>query len=209
MPEAKKNVSFSRLVDWTEGRLPADEARTVEDAIARGDRSTLADVAWLRRFFEATRDVVIESPPREVRNALVATFEARARGHQATGFVRRMLARLAFDSNMQPAAGLRAVGAQQARRQLIYDADMVDLAVNVLAREADNNLDIDGQVLPRGEGEPELSSVQLLRDGDEIALTGIDELGGFSLQHIPPGSYEMILSAERLEISIPTVDVSL
>ena len=45
MSEAKKNVSFTRLVDWMEGRLPADEARTVEDAIARGDRLTLADVA--------------------------------------------------------------------------------------------------------------------------------------------------------------------
>ena len=209
MSEAKRNVSFTQIVDWMEGRLPADESRTVEDAISRGDNSTLADVAWLRRFFGATRDAVIESPPREMRDALVATFEAHTRDRQAPGYLRRVLARLAFDSNLQPAAGLRAVGAQRARRQLVYNADMVDLAVNLLAREADNNLDIDGQVLPRQEGEPELSSVQLLRDGDEIALTNIDELGGFSLQRVPPGSYEMVLSADRLEVSILPVEVSL
>jgi hypothetical protein len=207
--EAKKNVSFARLVKWMEGRLPADESRTVEDAIAGGDRSTLADVAWLRRFFEATRDTVIESPPPEVGDALLATFVAHTRDRQAPGYLRRVLARLAFDSNLHPAAGLRAVGAQQARRQLVYNSDMVDLAVNLLAREADNNLDIDGQVLPRQEGEPELFSVQLLRDGDEIALTNIDELGGFSMRRVPPGSYEMILSADRLEVSVLPVDVSL
>jgi hypothetical protein len=209
MSEAKRNVSFTRLVDWMEGRLSADEARIVESAITRGDSPTLSDVAWLRRFFEASRDAVIESPPREVRDALVATFEAHTRDRQAPGFLRRVLARLVFDSDLQPAAGLRAVGAQQARRQLVYNTDVVDLAVNLLAREGDNYLDIDGQVLPRQEGKPELFSVQLLRDGNEIALTNIDELGSFSLQRVPPGSYEMVLSADRLEVSILPVDVSL
>jgi hypothetical protein len=209
MSEAKRNVSFTRLVDWMEGHLSADEASTVEDAITGGDSSTLTDVAWLRRFFEATRNAAIESPPREVRDALVSTFEAHTKDHEAPGYLRRVLARLAFDSNLQPAVGLRALGAQRTRRQLVYNADMVDLAVNLLAREADNNLDIEGQILPRREGEPELFSVQLLRGGDEIALTNIDELGGFSLQRVPPGSYEMVLSADRLEVSIVPVDVSL
>ena len=50
-----------------EGRLPADEARTVEEALAGADSATLADVAWLRRFLRATGSAIIESPPRELR----------------------------------------------------------------------------------------------------------------------------------------------
>ncbi|MBA2714996.1 MAG: hypothetical protein H0U55_15760 [Rubrobacteraceae bacterium] len=209
MPENNKQVNFARLVDWMEGRLPEDEARTVEEALAGADSATLTDAAWLGRFFEATEDVVIEAPPPELRSALVDTFEAHARGRRTGGFVRRVLAGLAFDSNLQPAVGLRAVGAKQSRRQLIYHADTFDLAVNLLAREADNDLDLDGQVLPREGETPDIFSVQLVRDGSEMALTVVDEMGSFALQRIPPGAYELILSSERVEISVLPVDVGL
>ena len=209
MPEAEKKVDFARLVDWMEGRLPEHEARTVEETVASADSATLADVAWLRRFLNATDDAVVESPPRELREALVGMFEAHARDRRAPGLVERVLAGLLFDSNLQPAAGLRAVGARQSRRQLVYHTDTFDLAVNLLARQSDNNLDLDGQVLPHEGEEPELFSVQLLRDGGEVALTNIDELGSFVLQGIPPGSYEIVLSADRVEVWILPVDVGL
>jgi len=209
VPENNKQVNFARLVDWMEGRLPEDEARTVEEALAGANSATLADAAWLRRFFEATENVVVESPPRELRGALVGTFEPHARGRRTSGLVRRVLAGLVFDSNLQPAAGLRAVGAEQSRRQLIYHADTFDLAVNLLAREADNDLDLDGQVLPREGETPDIFSVQLVRDGSEMALTVVDEMGSFALQRIPPGAYELILSSEGVEISVLPVDMGL
>lgn len=207
MPEAEKNVNFARLVDWMEGRLPEDEARAVEVAVA-GDE-TLADVAWLRKFLAATDNVPIESPPRGVRDTLVDAFEAHANDRRATGFLERVIAGLAFDSNLQPAAGLRAAGAQRSRRQLIYHAHAFDVAVNLLARGSDDDLDLDGQVLPRDGEEPALFSAQLLRDGDELALTVTDELGSFAFQRVPPGGYELVLSAGRIEISIAPFDVGL
>jgi hypothetical protein len=144
-----------------------------------------------------------------LRDALVETFEAHAGDRQAPGLFRRVLAGLAFDSNLQPAAGLRAVGGRQARRQLIYHAEVFDLVLNLLARDADNDLDVDGQVLPGEGGEAELVSVQLLRDGDELALTVTDDLGSFAFQRVAPGDYELVLGAERVEVSILPVDVSL
>ena len=209
MPENNKQVDFARLVDWTEGRLPEDEARIVEDTLAGAGSDTLADAAWLRRFFEATENAVVESPPRELRGALMDTFEAYTRDRRDGGLVRRVLAGFVFDSNLQPAAGLRSVGAQQSRRQLIYQTDTFDLAVNLLARESDNNLDLDGQVLPREGETPELFSVQLVRDGLEMALTVVDEMGSFALWRIPPGAYEMVLSTKRVEISVLPIDVGL
>ena len=209
MSEAKKSVNLARLVDWVEGRLGEDEARAVEEAVERADADTLAKVAWLRKFRAATDNVLIGSPPRELRNALVDVFEAHARARQSTGFVRRMIAGLAFDSYLQPSTGLRAAGAQRSRRQLIYHADGLDLMVNLLARGLDNDLDLDGQVLPREGEEPGLFSVQLLRDGDETALTVVDEVGSFAFERIPPGSYELVLSADRVEILVAPLDVGL
>ena len=209
MTENNRPLDFARLVEWAEGRLPEGEARIVEEALAGADSATLADAAWLRRFFEATDNVVIESPPRGLRETLVETFEAHATGRRTTGFVGRVLAGLTFDSNLQPAAGLRAVGARQSRRQLIYHAEAFDLALNVLARESDNNLDLDGQVLPREGAEPELFSVQLLRDGSELALTVTDEMGSFAFQSVAPGGCELVLSAERVEVSVLPIDVGL
>ncbi|HET7273520.1 MAG TPA: carboxypeptidase-like regulatory domain-containing protein [Rubrobacter sp.] len=201
-------MSFSRLVDWVEGRLPEDEARAVEEEVARADSSTLADVAWLRKFFNATDNAVLESPPKEVGDSLVARFEAHAKNQRTPGVLKRVLAGLAFDSDIQPALGLRAVGAQRSRRQLIYSADEFDVALNLLPRESGKNLDLDGQVLPREDEELELFSVQLLQNETEFALTVTDELGGFGFRLLPPGTYELVLSTDRVEISIAPVTLS-
>jgi hypothetical protein len=211
VPENDIRVDFARLVEWVDGRLPEDEARAVEETLDGGaDGATLADLAWLRRFRRATDNAITESPPLRVRTTLVETFEAFAGGRRRPGLIERVLAGLVFDSNLQPAAGLRAIGAQQSRRQLIYHTDAFDLAINLLARGSDNDLDLDGQVLPRKDGEPELFSVQLLRDGgEELALTVTDELGSFAFQGVPPGGYELVLSTERVEVSVLPVDVGL
>ncbi len=202
-------MNFARLVDWMEGRLGEDEARAVEEAVESADADTLAEVAWLRKFRAATDNVTIGPPPLEMRNALVDVFEAHARARRSTRFLRRMLAGLAFDSNLQPSAGLRAAGAQRSRRQLIYHADEFDLAINLLARGPDNDLDLDGQVLPREGEEPGLFSAQLLRDAKETALTVVDEVGSFAFERIPPGSYELVLSADQVEILVAPLDVGL
>lgn len=212
MAEPKKKVNFASLVDWMEGRLSEHEASSVEEALAGADDDTLADAAWLRKFFEATDNVLIESPPQEVRDTLVDVFEANARDQRdqrTPGFVERVLGGLTFDSNMQPAVGLRAVDSQRSRRQLIFHADTVDLAINLVARGFDRDLDLDGQLLP-GEGTvPELFSVQLLCDGAEQALAAVDEFGSFAIQRIPPGGYELVLSADQIEILIAPLDVGL
>jgi hypothetical protein len=208
MPGSKKRVEFGSLVDWVEGRLPEDEARAVEEQVARADSRTLADVAWLRKFVKATDNAVLESPPREVRDTLIARFEAYAIGQQTPGLLKRVLARLTFDSDLRPAVGLRTAGAQQARRQLVYSAGAFDVALNLRSGVADKNLVLDGQVLPREDQELKPFSVQLLHGGTELGLTATDELGSFALRDIPPGVYDIVLSTDQEEISIAPVDLS-
>ena len=208
MPGSKKRVEFGRLVDWVEGRLPEDEAQAVEEQVARADSRTLADVAWLRKFVKATNNAVLESPPREVRDALIARFEAYANGQRTPGLLKRVLASLTFDSDMRPAVGLRTAGAQQARRQLVYSAGAFDVVLNLRSRVPNENLVLDGQVFPREDQELKPFSVQLLHGGTELGLTATDELGSFALRDIPPGDYDMVLSTDQEEISIAPVDLS-
>lgn len=208
MPGSKKRVEFGRLVDWVEGRLPEDEARAVEEQVARADSRTLADVAWLRKFVKATDNAVLESPPREVRDALIARFEAYANGQRTPGLLKLVLASLTFESDLRPAVGLRTAGAQQARRQLVYSAGAFDVVLNLRSRVPDENLVLDGQVLPREDQELKPFSVQLLYGGTELGLTATDELGSFALRDIPPGVYDIVLSTDEEEISIAPVDLS-
>jgi hypothetical protein len=208
MPGSKKRVEFGRLVDWVEGRLPEDEARAVEEQVARADSRTLADVAWLRKFVKATDNAVLESPPREVRDALIARFEAYANGQRTPGLLKLVLASLTFESDLRPAVGLRTAGAQQARRQLVYSAGAFDVVLNLRSRVPDENLVLDGQVLPREDQELKPISVQLLHGGTERGLTATDELGSFALRDIPPGVYDIVLSTDEEEISIAPVDLS-
>jgi hypothetical protein len=51
-------------------------------------------------------------------------------------------------------------------------------------------------------------SVQLLQSETELAITATDDLGGFALESIPPGVYEIILSSERVEVSITPVELN-
>jgi hypothetical protein len=204
-----KRIAFSQLVDWVEGRLPEREARAVEEQMAVADSATLADVAWLRKFVRATEARALESPPEEVRSELIARFEAHVQGRQPPGLLKRVVATLTFDDGLRPAMGVRSVGAQGARRQLVYSADALDVALNLLPRTRDKKFDLNGQVLSHDDAEFRSFSVQLLQREAELAITTTDELGGFVFESIPPGVYEIILSSERVEVSITPVDLNL
>ena len=209
MPGPRKRIAFSQLVDWVEGRLPEKEARAVEEQVAVADAATLADVAWLRRFIRVTEDSVLESPPPEVRSTLIAHFKAHAEGRRTPGLLKRVVATLTFDGGLRPAVGLRSAGTQGARRQLVYSADDLDVALNFLPRARDKNIDLDGQVLPRDDvSELGSFSVQLLQGETELGITVTDDLGAFAFESTPSGVYEIILSTDRVEVAIAPVELN-
>src|SRR5919112_3594328 len=208
VPIPRKRIAFSQLFEWVEGRLPEKEARAVEEQVAVADAATLADVAWLRKFVSATEASVLESPPPEVRSTLIARFRAPAEGRRTPGLLRRVVATLTFDDGLRPAVGVRSAGAQGARRQLVYSADALDIALNLLPRARDNKYDLNGQVLSHSDSELGSFSVQLLQSETELAITATDDLGSFAIESIPPGVYEIVLSSERVEVSITPVELN-
>jgi hypothetical protein len=205
MPKSE-DVEFARLVDWVEGRLSEQEARTVEEQVAAADGATRADVAWVRAFARIIEDTVIASPPPEVRDTLMERFEAYAEGKQQPNFLQRLVATLTFDSGLQPALGWRAT-TPRSQRQFAYSTEAADATINVRPRRSDRLLHLDGHIFPVNSTYPGTLGVQLLAGSTEVATTATNDLREFAFEAVPPGVYEMIVSSDRIEIWIPQIDL--
>ena len=203
MPERELNPEY--LADWAEGRLPAEEARAVEERLEAADGATREGAGWLRAFYRSTRDVVLEDPPAGQRAELARAFEAYAGGRRQPGPLRRLAATLSFDGALQPATGVRSAGGTEG--QLIYTTETADVALNFRRRPENGDLDLNGQVFPNDEEDPEAFGVQILRGTDEVATTATDELGEFAFEGVPPGDYQILLSSEQVEILISSVEL--
>lgn len=199
---------FARLADWVEGRLSEEEAQAVQEQVEVADEETRATVAWLRAFSRASEETVLASPPPEVRERLRVRFEAYAEGRRQPGLLEHLVARLSFDSGLQTAlAGVRTAAVHGSPRQLIYSTDVADIALNIQKRSVGKDLDLSGQILPGEDVAPDSFSVQLLRGTEEVGITTTDDLGQFALESIAPGKYEMLLSADRVEIMMSPVEL--
>jgi hypothetical protein len=205
MPDSG-DPQFAKLLDWVEGRLSEEEARAVERQVALGDSAMREEVAWLRAFARISEDTVIASPPPEVRETLTDRFEAYAEGRQQPNFLNRLVARLTFDSGLEPALGWRATS-PELQRQLAYSTEAVDVVISVRPRPRDELLDIHGRIFSVNSTHPETFGVQLLVESSEIANTATNDPGEFTFEAVAPGVYEMIVSSERVEISIPQVEL--
>jgi hypothetical protein len=201
---------FARLVDWVEGRLSEEEARSVEKQVA-SDGSMQADVAWLRAFNVVSEDTVIASPPLEVRDALVECFQEYAESKQQPNALKRLVGRLTFDSGRQPAHGWRVAATtpelQRMQRIIVYSTEAADVTISVRPRPHDGLLDIHGRIFPVNNVYPDAFDVQLLADSSEVATTATNDLREFAFEGVSPGVYEISARSDRVEISILQVEV--
>ena len=194
------------MLDWVEGRLSEQEARVVEEQVATAGGSMRADVAWMHVFAQISENTVIASPPPEVRETLIERFEAYAEGKQQPRFLERLVATLTFESNQQPALGWRATTARS-QRQFAYSTEAADITINFQPHSREALLDLHGHIFPVDSTSPEIFGVQVLAGSAEVATTAANDLGEFTFEEMPPGVYEMIVSSDRIEISIPQLDL--
>src|SRR5687767_12859969 len=172
---------FSDLLDWLEGRLPADKARVVAERLQSADAATQADLDWLRLFLQARHSVQFASPPPSVRERLRQAFAAYAEAREPPGPFQRWLATLTFDSRAQPVtAGVRSAAEEGQQRQLIYTTEAAEIALTVQSILPDKNFIVTGQIFPMGDTPTHTFSIQLLHDAGEVALATTDELGEFT-----------------------------
>ena len=202
---AQRELSFEYLADWAEGRLPEEEARAVEERLRGADEATRAEADWLKAFMGASENVVIEDPPPGGREKLAESFEDYARGRRQPGALKRIAATLSFGGGLQPLAGVRSAASQEG--QLIYSTDVADIALNFRRRPENGKLDLDGQVFPNDDSEPDAFAVQILSGTEEVGTTATDDLGEFAFENIEQGEYQILVSSEEVEILISPVEL--
>ena len=200
-------ISFERLADWAEGRLPDEEAEAVTEQLERADEETRARAEWLRAFVQASGHTSLVAPPGEVRENLSRRFAAYAEGAREPGLLRRVVATLSFEGGMQPAFGMRSARTGEAQGQLVYSTDVAEIALNVHPRPG-GRVDLDGQLFPSGDAEPGGFVVQLLSGGSDVGITTTDELGEFGFESIAQGEYEILVSNDEVEIQLSPVELS-
>ena len=201
-----EDKKFARLVDWVEGRVSEREAQILEKQV-ESDASMHDNVMWLRAFALISEATVIASPPPEVRNTLVDRFEEYAVGKRWSGWLKRVVARLSFDSNLQPALGLRTTGASESQRQFVYSSEVADVTINLRSRPYDGLADLYGQIFPVDGTDPGAFGAQLLNGASEAATTAANDLGEFSFGALPPGTYEVLACSDQAEIRLTGVEV--
>ena len=197
---------FARLVDWIEGRVSEREARILEKQVP-SDATMHDNVMWLRAFALISDATVIASPPPKVRDILVDRFEEYAAGKRRSGWLKRVVATLSFDSDLQSSLGLRATGAPESQRQFVYSSEVADVTINLRTRPQDGLADLYGQIFPVDGKDPGAFGAQLVNNASEAVTAATNDSGEFWFGSVPPGTYEVLACSDQAEIRLTGVEV--
>jgi len=195
MPSSSSHIAFSKLVDFVDNKLLAQEAPELAAHLATCSECSeverkLRDVLALMRADSA------ESAP---AYAMARVINMLPRPESGSSVVRRILATLRFDTvGLSPAYGLRSDAAGE--RQLLFEAGETRLHIQV--SPAGEDWVITGQVLgPPSAGQVELSG----ESGSQHAV--LDERCEFTLPPVARGSYSMVLRLNDRELELPPIDL--
>ena len=202
------------LLNWLEGRLSETEAAQIAQRVAVADEATQQTVSWLKAFIRRSHASLLVPPPAAARAAVRNMIKARQA--QQPSLLRRLVAALAPPppGSRLVTSGLRGANIRAVQRQLTYTTELADVVVNIQPTSIsttpgrEKQLDMKGQIFlaDAADGlDVQRVVVQLLREGGEMGLTVPNELGEFSFEAIPPGSYEIILSAGQTEIELAPI----
>lgn len=203
----KQEPMIVQLADWLEGRLTDAETKALIETIET-DPALQAQVAWLRDFLQISQTTMLADPPAKVRQAATAAFAAYAADRRPPSLFKIFIASLTADNWQRPAlVGARNVTLRSEPRQLIYNSDLADVALNAQMQASSGQIDLSGQIFPLDESDPADFLVQLLQDGRERQLTGCDALGKFSLVGLPLGTYQLLLVKSQAKIEIGPLEL--
>jgi hypothetical protein len=201
---------MTQLLDWLEGRLPEDEAAAISAAV-QADDSYQATLTWLQSFLNFSRSTVMIEPPPDLLQEATSRFRAFAQGKRPAQWLQRLVATLASDSWQRPSlVGVRRTGLNVMPRQLVYQTNTADIALNIQARTDKNVFDLFGQVFSTDGSRPDSFTIQLTLHSQEleVAVAYTNTVGKFSFTDLAAGRYSIIIRGDRVEITVANVDLS-
>ena len=196
---SSQHISFAKLADLAEKRAPADEQTAAAAHLATCSRCT-AEFERVAQVMELMKTDLATDAPRDVIANTMSLFGQRAPAREPS-LLRRLVAALSFDSNMNlaPAFGVRS--GQSAVRQLLYSAAENDIDLRV--KSENEKWIVTGQVLGRM-----CAGGQVEIEGESGSATAsLNDLCEFILPAVPAGSYTLRLRLPDTELEIPELEL--
>ena len=159
-----------------------------------------AELQRLGQALELMRTDTAPDAPRDVL-AFVRNIFRQREGSREPSLLRRIVAALTFDSNMNltPAFGVRS--GHSASRQLLYSADESDIDLRISSQQ--DQWVVAGQLLGPG-----CAGGLVEMEGEGRAATAtLNDLCEFTLPPVPAGSYALRLRLRDAELEIPHLEL--
>jgi hypothetical protein len=192
------HLSSEIALDFIDGRLNAEQSGFWQKHLEICHDCTQEVGRWRQLGTDLERSHLESAPDQELQKTM-QIFPKKPDGGGSR--VRSVLASLVFDSFMQPAlAGAR--GTTAAARQLVMRAEEFDIHVKIWGEDDHRQMrQMLGQLLPRG-GEDFVHSARfhLLRNGERIESTVVDEMGEFHFSDVPDGNLSLQIDLPNLTV---------
>jgi anti-sigma factor RsiW len=187
------HIPISRLVDWVEERLPAEEYAQLEMHIA-GCTRCRQEAARLQRMIELMRSDTTVDPPSQVISRALNIFRPRTAPATPPLLQRLRLVLHFTNAQLSPAFGVRSTTSTS--RQVWFNVGEYDLDLRITPDE--DAWVISGQVL----GGVNTDGYVELQGSKGVGRAQVNEPGEFVLPPMPAGGYKLVVQLADCEIEI-------
>lgn len=188
-----RHTTFTEIVDWIEGRLPADRASHVADAV-RDDQEAADAAAWVADFLATAERLQLEAPPADLRDRLRGLFDEPGNVGADRGWSR---ARLLYDTRGARVAGVReADGTGQSHLAFESEAGRFVLEAGPVS---DGHVELRGLLL--AERTPVAAEVTLLEEGVVRRRGHSTADGRFGFDEVPASVDELRIAVDGVRVT--------
>ncbi len=189
------HLSLETALDLIEGRLEKEKEEFWRRHLGVCGECVREISRWQQLETELKRVHLKNATGQDVTRAVKLFPHGRDEGGSQ---IRSVLAELISDSFLQPAmAGAR--GASHDARQMVMRAEEFDIHIKIWG-EPDHRQML-GQVLPRtGEHFVQGARFHLLRNGERLETTAVDESGEFHFADVPEGDLSLQIDLPNLTV---------
>jgi len=189
------HMSSEIALDLLQERLDADQALFWKKHLEICPECTQEVAGWRQLEIDLKRSHLKNASDQELQKAMHIYSQRPDGGGSRIGSI---LASVVFDSFLQPAmAGSR--GSPKAARQLLMRAEEFDIHVRIWGEL--EHRQILGQLLPRsGQNSSPSARVHLLKTGERLESTTIDEMGEFHFTNVPEGDLSLQIDLPNLTV---------
>jgi hypothetical protein len=187
-----RRTSFTEIVDWVEGRLPAERARGVAEAL-RDDVRAADTAAWVAEFLATAGRLRLETPPPGLRGRLRGLFDDPAGVGPDHGWSR---ARLLHDTR-GAVAGVRGTDGST-QTHLAFDSGAGRFVIEIGPASA-GHVGVRGLLL--AERTPVAAEVTLLEAGVVRRRGHSTADGHFAFDEVPVVVDELRIAVDGLQVA--------